>query len=198
MMHGEFHSMTALHGAAPDLVPEPLAWGTYNSDPNTHFFLCEFHNMKCGVPSIDDLPICVAKMHENGVSPTRKFGFPVTTYQGRLPQDNTECDTWEESFSRGIQRFFELEEEAQGHDKEMVELRKKIMEKVIPRLLRPMETDGRKIVPTLVHGDMWDGNTAIDEDTGKPIIFDACCSYAHNECKCGALELPCSQRKRFG
>lgn len=126
-------------------------------------------------------------MHTKGISPTGKFGFPVTTYQGRQPQDNTLCDTWEESFSRGIQRFFELEEEAQGYDEGMIELRKGIMEKVIPRLLRPMETEGRKIVPTLVHGDMWDGNTAVDNDTGEPIIFDACSSYAHNECKYGAV-----------
>lgn len=177
--------MTALYGASPNIVPKPLAWGTYDTNPDIHFFLCQFRKMTYQSPDVNNLPMCVAKMHINGTSPTGKFGFPVTTYQGRLPQDNTECDTWEESFSKGIQRFFELEEQAQGFDEEMVELRKGIMEKVIPRLLRPMETEGRKVVPTLVHGDIWHGNTSQDDDTGDPVIFDACSSYAHNECEYG-------------
>ncbi|PGH07228.1 hypothetical protein AJ79_06332 [Helicocarpus griseus UAMH5409] len=123
----------------------------------------------------------ILSCYKNGVSPDGKFGFPVPTYQGRLSQDTTQCDTWEESFSRGIEQFFRLEEELQGYDEEMAELRKGIMEKVIPRLLRSLETEGRKVVPRLVHGDLWDGNTSADAATGLPIIFDACSSYAHHE-----------------
>jgi hypothetical protein len=65
----------------------------------------------------------------------------------------------------------------------MAVLREGIMEKVIPRLLRPLETDGNQIQPCLVHGDLWDGNTSVDGATGKPLIFDACSSYAHHECE---------------
>lgn len=175
--------MSALYNAMPDLVPRPFGWGTYEKDPDVHFFLCKFHGMTDDIPDILDFPSMLAQLHKNGVSPRRKFGFPVTTYQGRLPQDTTECDTWEECFSRGIRRFFEMEEESQGYDKEMADLRKGIMEKVIPRLLRPLETGNREIVPRLVHGDLWDGNTSVDVATDLPIIFDACSSYAHHECK---------------
>ena len=185
MMCGEFHSMSALHNAMPDLVPKPLGWGTYDKESDVHFFLCEFHEMTDGIPDVSNFPAMLAKLHKNGVSPTGKFGFPVTTYQGRLPQDTSECDTWEECFSRGIRRFFELEEESQGYDEEMAELRKGIMEKVIPRLLRPLEVEGRKVIPRLVHGDLWDGNTSVDVATDLPIIFDACSSYAHHECEIG-------------
>ena len=174
--------MSALYNALPDLVPKPLGWGTYEKEFDAHFFLCNFHDMTDNIPDISNFPAMVAQLHKNGVSPTGKFGFPVTTYQGRLPQDTTECDTWEEYFSRGIQRFFELEEESQGYDEEMAELRKGIMENVIPRLLRPLETEGRKVVPGLVHGDLWDGNTSVDVATDMPLIFDACSSYAHHEC----------------
>jgi protein-ribulosamine 3-kinase len=65
----------------------------------------------------------------------------------------------------------------------MVQLRQAILAKVIPQLLRPMETEGRSVVPRLVHGDLWDGNTSVDTATGGPLIFDACSSYAHHECK---------------
>ncbi|KAJ5628449.1 Fructosamine/Ketosamine-3-kinase [Penicillium lividum] len=77
--------------------------------------------------------------------------------------------------------FFQAEEDAQGFDEEMAALRKDIMEKVIPRLLRPLETGGNKIVPSLAHGDIWDGNTSVDAETGNPLIFDACSSYTHHE-----------------
>lgn len=182
-MFGEFHSMTALHQANPELAPKPIGWGTYAKEADTHFFLCAFHEMTDEIPDVSTFPEMLAAMHKNGISPSGKFGFPVTTYQGRLPQDTTECDTWEESFSRGIRRFFELEEESQGPDEEMTQLRTAILDKVIPRLLRPLETEGRTIVPRLVHGDLWDGNTSVDATTGLPIIFDACSSYAHYECK---------------
>jgi protein-ribulosamine 3-kinase len=183
MMSGEFASMSALHKAMSDLAPRPIGWGVYAKEPDIYFFLCAFHDMTDDVPDVSTLPAMVAQLHKNGVSPTGKFGFPVTTYQGRLPQDTTECDTWEESFSRSIRRFFELEEESQGYEEEMAQLRKGIMEKVIPRLLRPLENGGRSVVPRLVHGDLWDGNTSVDAGTDLPVIFDACSSYAHHECE---------------
>ncbi|KAJ5383260.1 Fructosamine/Ketosamine-3-kinase [Penicillium concentricum] len=126
-------------------------------------------------------PALLAQLHKSGISQKWKFGFHVTTYQGRLPQNTSECDTWEECFSNGIEQFFIAEEKAQGSDDEMAVLRKGIIEKVIPRLLRPLETGGNKIQLCLVHGDLWDGNTSVDAETGNPLIFDACSSYAHHE-----------------
>jgi protein-ribulosamine 3-kinase len=58
-----------------------------------------------------------------------------------------------------------------------------LFDKVIPRLLRPLESEGRSVKPSLVHGDFWYGNSGIDVDADEPLIFDACCFYAHNECK---------------
>jgi protein-ribulosamine 3-kinase len=57
-----------------------------------------------------------------------------------------------------------------------------MLDKVIPRLLRPLETGGHQIKPRIVHGDMWDGNTSVDANTDLAVIFDASGSYAHNEC----------------
>lgn len=186
MMNGEFMSMTRLNEAVPDFTPTPFAWGTYESDDSIHFFLCSFHNMNDQLCSLETFPRLVAELHTKVTSPNAKFGFPVTTYQGRLPQDQTETDTWEECFANNVKLMFDHELAAQGPDEEVARLREMIMNKVIPRLLRPMETGGRQIVPRLVHGDLWEGNAGTDLETGIPKIFDACSLYAHNECKfCG-------------
>ena len=116
-------------------------------------------------------------------SPNGKFGFPVTTFSGNAPQDNSWTDTWEEFFIQAVNHMLRLEEETQGPSEEMRSLGKALVDKVIPRLLRPMEIDGRKVTPCLVHGDLWYGNACRDLQTNTPIIFDACSFYAHNECK---------------
>jgi len=36
-------------------------------------------------------------------------------------------------------------------------------------------------MPRLIHRDLWDGNVAVNSETGEPVVFDAACVYAHNE-----------------
>ena len=78
--------------------------------------------------------------------------------------------------------MLQLEEDCHGRCEELEQLRGPMFEKVIPRLLRRLETGGRKLEPSLVHGDLYYGNASTDLVANKPIIFDACCFYAHNEC----------------
>lgn len=55
----------------------------------------------------------------------------------------------------------------------------------MPRLLRPLETEGRILKPSLVHGDLWEGNTVVDGNTKEPLIFDSSAFWAHNEYELG-------------
>lgn len=183
MMHGEFESMSALFATSPDFLPKPHAWGSYKSITDTHFFLCDFHDMVEELPEISQFTKSVAELHLRSVSLTGKYGFHVTTYMGPLPQDNTWTDTWEEFFLRGMKRMLFLEEAAQGPSPELNVLVPLLFEKVIPRLLRPLETGGNSIKPVLIHGDLWYGNCCTDSNTDRPIVFDACSFWAHNECK---------------
>lgn len=64
------------------------------------------------------------------------------------------------------------------------------LEKVVPRLLLPLQSDGRELKPCLIHGDCWDGNTAMDMRTGEAFIFDACSFYGHNEYDTGNWRAP--------
>lgn len=133
------------------------------------------------VPDVEEFSSMIGQLHERGVSPDGKFGFPVPTYGCRLPMIYPVSDTWEGLFTQVMETTFDVEELTQGPEDDMRMLRKGIMEKVIPRLLRPMETEGRKLVPRLVHSDLWHGNVGIDVNTKLPIIFDAVALYAHNE-----------------
>jgi protein-ribulosamine 3-kinase len=187
MMYGEFESMKTIHTLLPDFAPKPIAWGTYESIPDTHFFLCDYREMIDEMPDPPRFASRLAALHQNSISPNGKFGFHVTTYSGNLPQMTEWEDSWETYFAKSLRKALDLELEAKGDDPEFNVLVLIIFNKVIPRLLRPFETEGRSIKPSLVHGDLWYANSGIDVDSHEPLIFDACCFYAHNECKSASL-----------
>lgn len=183
MCHGEFDSMKAIYAVVPDFAPKPIAWGTYQSIPNTHFFLCEYRRMEENViPEPIEFANRLSALHTSSVSPTGKFGFHIPTYSGNLPQVNGWTESWEAFFSRNLKLALELEIDAKGMHPEFEFLIPVIFDRVIPRLLRPLESGGRSVKPSLVHGDLWYANSGVDALTGQPLIFDACSFYAHNEC----------------
>ncbi|KAL8657877.1 MAG: hypothetical protein Q9226_001474 [Calogaya cf. arnoldii] len=49
----------------------------------------------------------------------------------------------------------------------------------------PDTANGRVLKPSLVHGDLWEENAAINLSTGEPVVFDASAFYAHNEYELG-------------
>jgi fructosamine-3-kinase len=77
--------------------------------------------------------------------------------------------------------LIKLERSIHGEDPEMDALSSDVMTKIVPRLLRPMEMDGNKIKPVLLHGDMWHGNVSVDKETGIPILYDPGCFFGHHE-----------------
>ena len=182
MLKGEYESMQELYKVAPSFVPRPICWGSC-AEPGRHYFLSEFHDLDTGLPSIVDFTREVAKLHNESCSPNNMFGFHITTYNGTLVQDNNWTKSWEESYSNRIRCTLALEEAARGPSEELKELSNSLLEKVIPRLLRPLETQGRTVKPSLLHGDLWIGNIATDKATGHPMIFDSSAYYGHHECE---------------
>lgn len=47
----------------------------------------------------------------------------------------------------------------------------------------------RSVRPSIIHGDLWSGNSGTDHDTGEPIIFDPSSSYSHNEAELGIMRM---------
>ena len=184
-MYGEHTAMSRIYETMPALVPRPIAWGTYDTIPDVHFFLCDFHEMTDELPDLLLFPARIADLHRESISPNGKYRFPVTTYHGNTPLNHGWADTWEEYFTTRTWTLVQMEQDAQGPCQEILDLAEPFFSKVVPRLLRPLETGGRHIKPSLVHGDLWHGNASMDAETELPIIFDAACFYAHNEYELG-------------
>ncbi|KAL8951205.1 MAG: hypothetical protein Q9222_002808 [Ikaeria aurantiellina] len=64
------------------------------------------------------------------------------------------------------------------------------LEKVVPRLLLPLQSKGRVLKPCLLHGDCWDKNTAMDAKSGEAFVFDLSSFYGHNEYDIGNWRAP--------
>ncbi|KLU86057.1 hypothetical protein MAPG_05076 [Magnaporthiopsis poae ATCC 64411] len=195
LMASEYHAMTIIHETMPELAIKPLAYGGYISNPNAYFFLAEFRDMREEMPDVEEFCEQIALLHKQAVNPEGKFGWPWPVYAGSKPRTYPLSDSWEETFSAGLRATFDIEEQVQGPDEELSGLRAVLFDKLIPCLLRPLQSEGRSIQPTLVHGDLWHGNIAIDVRTGSPIIFDPCSLWAHHEFDLGPWACP---RHRIG
>ncbi|KAF7526037.1 hypothetical protein G7054_g10892 [Neopestalotiopsis clavispora] len=182
MLHGEFESMSMIHAVIPAFSPKPISWGKC-ADPNVHYLLFEFHELKKGLPDPHQMSNVVAQLHTRSIehNPTGKWGFHMTTYNGPIPQDNTWTDTWEEHWVRAMRQLFAFEKDARGPSEELDQLLPAYFDKVCPRLLRPLETSGRGITPVLIHGDLWIGNMGTQADTEDPFMFDPAAFWGHNE-----------------
>lgn len=196
MMRGEFESLRAMHAVSPTIVPEPYAWGNYSSSPSssstaekgeeTYYLLTEFREVGQQPPDPARFAARIAELHKTSVSPTGKFGFHTTTCHAKLRQI-TDCweDSWAVLYRQQLAHMLRLDEEKHGAWPEFALVSQLVLDKVIPRLLEPLQAGGRSIKPCLVHGDLWDENTATDAATGEPFVFDAGAFYAHNEYEIG-------------
>jgi protein-ribulosamine 3-kinase len=186
MIEGEFESLKAIHGIMPMFVTEPYCWGAYESDPDSYFIMTQFREIIGQPPEPVAFTKGLARMHGLSKSPTGKFGFHVTTCRAIIEHLT---DLWEESwetlYSKQLMYLMKLDREKNGEWPEFHRVCALLLEHVLPRLLRPLQSDGRSIKPCLVHGDLWEENSATDPTTGEPFLFDPCSFYAHNEYELG-------------
>lgn len=173
--------MSTIKGLIPDLVPAPLAWGSYESTPmQVSFFVQDFHDMNMTLPPPDKLAKRLVELH-NQTSPNGMFGFPVTTFDGIVPHFTEWESNWTTFFSRLLRRSIEVNQEKNTKWIEFDIAAERVIADVVPRLLDRVKEDGNTIVPRLIHGDPWGGNMGLDKTSGKLIFFDAGSFYAHNE-----------------
>ena len=135
------------------------------------------------VPRPQDFCASLAVLHNKSMGDSDKFGFPSTRVQGSVRLENHVEDRWTDYFKKAIRHMIEQEAETHGRSNEIDDLAPALIDKVIPRLLSPLEIGDECIRPCLVHGDLWDGNASVSVETGKPYVFDSCALWAHNECK---------------
>ena len=180
-----------------EALDDEYKYGDQNTieDKAHYYYVSEFVAMRPPTPSdmqllAHQLALFHAKsaekcdvLDQNGRPQGRFFGYHTTTHNGKLAQDNTWTTTWEEHFTRNMRRMLNYNEKEGGERSVEAEyLLEALFEKVMPRLLRPMEMYGRRISPSLCHGDVWEGNVGVGEG-GEKLVFDPGCFWGHGECK---------------
>lgn len=183
MALGEYESQKALAKHLPDNSIDPIAHGTFELDSTKSFLFTTYRNLKDTTPDPAQLVEVLSKLHRSSSSPTSQFGSHVPTFNGHIPLRNEWCDIWEEWYSRQFRSDIAWEQNVRGTNADFNNVADEFFEKVMPRLLRPLESNGRSIKPTLIHGDVWHRNAQVDWDMGRVVLFDGCCCYAHHESK---------------
>ncbi|CAN8254073.1 unnamed protein product [Cochlearia groenlandica] len=119
----------------------------------------------------------LAEMHKAGKS-SKGFGFEVDNTIGSTPQINTWSSNWIEFYGeKRLGYQLKLARDRYGdsaiHQKglSLIQNMASLFENVV-------------IEPCLLHGDLWSGNIAYDQNS-EPVILDPACYYGHNEADFG-------------
>ncbi|WP_203642268.1 fructosamine kinase family protein [Levilactobacillus andaensis] len=148
-------------------VPEVLATGSIDGDT---YLVLEF--LETGHGSQYDLGQAVARVHRITAP---QFGFDQDNLVGKLPKHNDWQDDWSTFYLQ--QRLDPLVQRAQQHGL-WNEQRQTAYDRVRQNILT--ENDGRHIVPSLLHGDLWSGNYLFTDD-GTPTLIDPDVLYGDRE-----------------
>ncbi|KAK8110224.1 uncharacterized protein PG998_006681 [Apiospora kogelbergensis] len=205
MLRGEYESSKVVYGVMNDFLPKPYGFGRYKvQDPPTYFYLSEFVDMdvikKPGSieftkerspvesskePNPVEFTQRLAQLHKLSKSPTGKFGFAVPTCDGQVARTVDWEESWAVFFRKLLLETCRRDVETNGPWPEMERATTQIADFVIPGLLGPLQENGKKLKPCIIHGDLWEGNMGIVKKTRKSILFDVGSYYAHNEMELG-------------
>ncbi|CAG5116400.1 unnamed protein product [Candidula unifasciata] len=190
MFEGEFASLEALRETGQVTVPKPVkvmrnpnggailvleyfdiqGLSKYAAKLGEQMARLHLHNAELGK---------LAKKSEQSIhlqgqysSYVDKFGFPIVTCCGYIPQENGWMESWVDFFARKIEQHVNLAEE-KYNDREA----RPIWSSLAPNIHKMFKDI--EIQPALLHGDLWGGN--VGEITEGPVIFDPASFYGHNE-----------------
>jgi len=178
MYEAEANGLKSLKETHTLRVPVPHYWA---AEGDHSFLIMEYIQLKHHTPSSQQtLGRLLAKMHL--VKGPGKFGYEIDNTIGTTPQINTWNDNWVEFFLTNRLEFqLRLLERTVG-DTEILRKGEKFIEQYSAFF------EGLEVVPSLLHGDLWSGNTAADEQ-GEPVIYDPAVYYGHHEADFGILLL---------
>ncbi|MFC6288673.1 fructosamine kinase family protein [Levilactobacillus angrenensis] len=148
-------------------VPDVLATGNIDGDA---YLVLEF--LETGHGSQYELGQAVARVHRITAP---QFGFDQDNLVGKLPKHNDWQADWTTFYLN--QRLDPLVKRAQEHHLWNVN-RQAAYDRVRQHIVT--ENQGRKIVPSLLHGDLWSGNYLFTAD-GTPTLIDPDVLYGDRE-----------------
>ena len=172
MFEAEADGLREIAGTKTIRVPSPICSGTTGAQA---YFVMEFINLGGGGSQFQ-LGERLAKLH---AVPQSRYGWHRDNTIGATPQPNLAGDDWVE-FLREHRLGFQFRLAKQNgmafNDSE--------------NLLRQLDAffDGYQPKPSLLHGDLWSGNVASDEN-GGPVIFDPATYCGDREAEFGLTEM---------
>ncbi|KAM0279975.1 hypothetical protein ACHAQH_004304 [Verticillium albo-atrum] len=194
LIQAHWTSETSLYRFIPDFMPRPVGTGSYDSQLDIYFFIMEFVDMlEDGLPGPEAYMAAPIALYQKslGKSPGGRFGFPVKTRFGDMEQDNDWEFSWETWWTNHMKVIFEREERICGpQTTEVAQLKRDFIQMVLPRYLRPMETEGRQLNPCLVHTDLRPGNVKSRTDSKTVAVHGANAVWGHNEMELALFRNP--------
>ncbi len=167
MFEAEARGLQALAASKTLKVPRPLCFG---DDQMQSYIVMEYLDIG-GRANQQILGEQLAAMH--GVT-ADQFGWNINNTIGATFQSNTWTDSWI-TFWREQRLGFQLQlAEQNGYGGALQSLGEKLLVEM------PVLFTGRKIKPSMLHGDLWGGNVAGLGD-GTPVIFDPAFYYGDRE-----------------
>ncbi|KAL3421330.1 Ketosamine-3-kinase [Phlyctema vagabunda] len=205
MFEGEHTSLNSISSAVPSFCPRSYAHGPLCEKSGGHFLATDFLTLTSKSRSSSKsltLAQKLSKLHSIAASTPPgfsepQFGFPVPTCCGNTEQDNTFKSSWAEFYADNrLRQILQASEKNNGRDKELHDLVERTAEEIVPRLLGDghlTSPDGGKIVPVVVHGDLWSGNhgtgkIGTDENV-EEVVYDPSSCYAHAEFEFGIMKM---------
>ena len=153
-----------------------------------HALIMAFLPIEHSLPDPGDLCLSISALHRNSVSPREGcFGFPVPSYHGSFSQLVAWDSDWSRFFAKLLAHLFEYETQLHGpwDESHHADFRR-LIDHTVPRLLRPLQANGRTLKPCLVHGNLSSDTMGVNLETGRPVIFSPSPLYAHNEYELGS------------
>ncbi len=175
MAVGEAESLRTIHKAVPGLAPQ--VYDVIHHPRGSCVFMEYIANGAAEGQSGREVGQKLANMHNSGA---QDFGFHCDTFIGGIRQNNLWLGNWHDFYvnHRLIPLFsacFNRGHFTSGHQAQF------------ERLCDRFQSMLPKVTPSLLHGDLWNGNR-ISSGRG-PVLIDACCFYGHNEMDLAMMQL---------
>jgi fructosamine-3-kinase len=177
MFEAEAAGLMEIHQSHTLRVPLPVCYGQ-----NDHhaWLVLEYLNINNGIrKNTSDLGIQLAAMHRIA---SKQFGWIRNNTIGQNPQINTTSSDWI-NFWRTHRLGYQLDlARTNGFNGKLQVLGEQLL----------IDLDkffsGNSPSPSLLHGDLWNGNYAYDE-LGNPVLFDPAVYYGDREIDIAMTEL---------
>ena len=158
-------------------APNPIVWGT--TADQSWLILEHIPLAQPGSATEALLGRQLAAMHR---TTSQRFGWEEDNFIGPSIQSNRLEDTWL-SFLRDQRLAFQLQLAARhGAPTTLLEKGRRLI------IMLPGILDGYQPEASLLHGDLWSGNRAAD-DEGQPVIFDPAVYFGDREADLAMTEL---------